>query len=83
LAAPAEAPVPKHGDVAVEGTDRRAVRRHGVVGEIAGDNLAEPFPGVRDRHVPALPQPFAVADDPLVRQLFDASRERTLILNMR
>jgi hypothetical protein len=24
----------------------------------AGDDLAEPFPGVRERHVPALPQPF-------------------------
>jgi integrase len=50
--------VPENGDVVAECADRRAVRRHGVVCEITGDDLAEPFPGVRDRQVPSLPQPF-------------------------
>src|SRR6266851_2410594 len=36
LTAPTETPVPENGDVVAESTDRRAVRRHGVVGEIAG-----------------------------------------------
>ena len=58
LTAPAETPVPENGDVVAECADRRAVRRHGVVGELAGDDLAEPFPGVRDRQVPSQPQPF-------------------------
>jgi putative transposase len=58
LTAPAETPVPENGDVVAECADRRAVRRHGVVSEIAGDDLAEPSPGVGDRQVPSLPQPF-------------------------
>jgi hypothetical protein len=58
LTVPAETPVPENGDVVAECADRRAIRRHGVVSEITGDDLAEPFPGVRDRHVPSLPQPF-------------------------
>jgi len=49
LTAPAETPVPENGDVVAECADRRAVRRHGVVGEIPSDDLPEPFPGVRDR----------------------------------
>ena len=56
LTAPAETPVPENGDGIAEGTDRRAVGRHGVVGEIAGDDLPEPFPGVQDRLVPSLAQ---------------------------
>jgi hypothetical protein len=58
LTAPAEAAVPEDGDVVAERADRRTVRRHGVVGEIPGDDLPEPFPGLRDRQVPSLPQPF-------------------------
>ena len=58
LTAPAEAAVPEDGDVVAERTDRRTVRRHGVIGEIPGDDLPESFPGLRDRHVPSLPQSF-------------------------
>src|SRR3954447_8351004 len=58
LTAPAEAAMPEDGDVIVECADRRAVRRHGMVGEIPGDDLPKPFPGFRDGQVPSLPQPF-------------------------
>src|SRR4051794_36377417 len=58
LTAPAETPVPEDGDVVVECADRRAVRRHGVVGEIPGNDLPEPFPGIRGGQVPSLPQLF-------------------------
>src|SRR5271155_3211085 len=56
--APAETPVPENGDVIAECAERRAVRRHGVVSKITGDDLPEPFPGIRDGQVPPLPQPF-------------------------
>jgi hypothetical protein len=58
LAAPAQLPVPENGDVVAECADRRAVGRHGVVGEISGDDLAKPVPGFRDRPVPTLSQPL-------------------------
>src|SRR3954454_11013338 len=60
LTAPAEAAVPEDGDMVVERADRRAIRRHGVVGEIPGDDLPKPFPGVRDRQVPSLSQLFLI-----------------------
>src|ERR1700687_5546780 len=50
--------MPENEDVVSKRAQRRAVGRHGVVSEIAGDDLAEPFPGLRDRHVPSLSQPF-------------------------
>src|SRR3954469_24842032 len=58
LTAPAEAAMPEDGDVVMECADCRAVCRHGVIGEIPGDDLPEPFPGLRDRHVPSLSQPI-------------------------
>src|SRR5467141_2091125 len=52
LTAPTETPVPENGDVVAECADRRAVRRHGVVSEISGDDLAKPVPGFRNQTVP-------------------------------
>src|SRR4051794_28464355 len=44
LAARANPPMPENEDVVSKRAQRRAVGRHGVVGEISGDDLPEPFP---------------------------------------
>ena len=40
--------MPENEDVVSKRAQRRAVGRHGVVSEIAGDDLREPFPGFRN-----------------------------------
>src|SRR6266446_2722034 len=40
--------MPENEDVVSKRAQRRAVGRHGVVSEISGDDLREPFPGFRN-----------------------------------
>jgi hypothetical protein len=58
LAAPAQLPMPQDNDMVSERIQRRAVGRHGVVSEVTPDDLREPFPDFRNRHVPPLSQLF-------------------------
>ena len=48
LATPTELPMPKNCDVMSERGQRQAIGRHGVIGEIASDDLSKPFPCFRD-----------------------------------
>ena len=50
--------MPENEDVVSKRAQRRAVGRHGVVSEIAGDDLREPFPGFRNWPVHSMPQPL-------------------------
>ena len=58
LAATAELPMPKANDMGSERIWRRAVRRHGVISEIPGDDLRELLPDFGNRHVPSLSKCF-------------------------
>jgi len=48
--------LPEFGDEEAECSQRLIVGRHGMVVEVALDDLSQPFPLDRDRLVPALPQ---------------------------
>src|SRR6202008_3442829 len=50
--------MPENEDVVSKRAQRRAVGRHRVVSEIAGDNLRKPFPGFRNWPVHSMPQPL-------------------------
>src|SRR3984893_7300103 len=50
--------MPENEDVVSKRAQRRAVGRHGVVSEIAGDDLREPFPGFRNWPVRSMAQPL-------------------------
>ena len=56
LTASPERALPEFGDEEAECSQRRTVGRHGVIVEVALDDLSQPFPLDRDRLVPALPQ---------------------------
>src|ERR1700694_125176 len=58
LAAPAQPPMPEDDDVVAKCSNRRAIGRHGVVGEIPADDLPEPFPGFRNWPVHSSSQRF-------------------------
>ena len=58
LAAPAQPPMPEDDDAVAKCSDRRAIGRHGMVGEIPGDDLPEPFPGFRNWPVHSSSQRF-------------------------
>src|SRR5271166_2784495 len=45
-----------HNDMISECGQRQAVGRHGVIGEVTGDDLSKPFPRFGDRPVRALSQ---------------------------
>ena len=55
LTAPPERSLPKFGDIEAECGQRLIVGRHGMIVEVAFDDLSQPFPLDRDRLVPALP----------------------------
>lgn len=48
--------MPKDDDVVAERADCPTVGRHGVVGEVSGDDLRQPAPGFGDRLVQPLSQ---------------------------
>src|SRR5271166_3523386 len=54
LTASAQPPMPEHNDMISECGQRQAVGRHGVVGEVTGDDLTKPFSRFGDRPVRAL-----------------------------
>src|SRR5882757_9051602 len=56
LTASPERSLPKFGDEEAECGQRLIVGRHGMIVEVALDDLSQPFPLDRDRLVPALPQ---------------------------
>src|SRR5258705_3680035 len=56
LTASPERSLPEFGDEEAECSQRLIVGRHGMVVEVALDDLSQPFPLDRDRLVPALPQ---------------------------
>src|SRR5258705_3734084 len=56
LTASPERSLPEFGDEEAECSQRPTVGRHGVIVEVALDDLSQPFPLDRDRLVPALPQ---------------------------
>jgi hypothetical protein len=51
-------PVPKDDDVVAKCSNRRAIGRYGVIGEISGDDLRQPFPGFRNWPVHCARGPF-------------------------
>ena len=56
LTASPERPLPEFGDEEAECGQRPIIGRHGMIVEVALDDLSQPFPLDRDRLVPALPQ---------------------------
>src|SRR3979411_171154 len=58
LAASPQRSLPEFGDEEAERGQRPTVGRHGMIVEVALDDLSQPFPLDRDRLVPALPQPL-------------------------
>jgi hypothetical protein len=56
LTTPPERSLPEFGDQEAERSQRRTVGRHGMIVEVALDDLSQPFPLDRDRLVPAPPQ---------------------------
>ncbi len=56
LTASAQPTMPEDDDMISECGQRQAVGRHGVVGEVTGDDLSKPFPRFGDRPVRALSQ---------------------------
>ena len=56
LTASAQPPMPEDNDMISECGQRQAVGRHGVVGEVTGDDLTKPFSRFGDRPVRALSQ---------------------------
>src|ERR1700736_7067771 len=56
LAASPQRSLPEFGDEEAERGQRPTVGRHGMIVEVALDDLSQPFPLDRDRLVPALPQ---------------------------
>ena len=53
LATPAQLPMPEDNDVVAKRGQRQAVGRHGVIGEIAADDLCQPFSRLGDWPMPA------------------------------
>src|ERR1700682_2837583 len=56
LTTPPERSLPEFGDQEAERSQRSTVGRHGMIVEVALDDLSQPFPLGRDRLVPAPPQ---------------------------
>jgi hypothetical protein len=56
LTAPPERSLPKFGDEEAECGQRLIVGRHGIIVEVALDDLSQPFPLNRDRLMPAPPR---------------------------
>src|SRR6266568_9084325 len=56
LTAPPERALPEFGDQETEHSQRLTVGRHGMIVEVALDDLSQPFPLDRDRLVPTPPQ---------------------------
>lgn len=55
LASSPERSLPEFGDEEAECSQHLTVGRHGMIVEVALDDLSQPFPLDRDRLVPALP----------------------------